>query len=97
MPPSQTRALVVDGRIDLSGVWSPEVLSGIAGVAVVGTASNGKMALFADHGANSRTWSRSILRCRKMNGIEVLEAMRKAGQGRQLSSSSVPGRFVEAR
>jgi two-component system, chemotaxis family, protein-glutamate methylesterase/glutaminase len=72
-----TRVLVVDDAVLFRRVVS-EALSGIPGVEVVGSASNGKLALsrIASLAPDLMTLD---IEMPEMNGIEVLEAMKAAG------------------
>ena len=72
-----TRVLVVDDASLFRRVIS-DALSGIPGVEVVGTASNGKLAL-ARIAALQPDLITLDIEMPEMNGIEVLESMRKAG------------------
>src|ERR1700733_8192789 len=87
-----TRVLVVDDTSLFRRIIS-EALAGIQDVEVVGTASNGKLAL-ARMAALRPDLVTLDIEMPEMNGIEVLEAMRASGQKSSvvmLSSLTVKG------
>lgn len=87
-----SRILVVDDASIFRRAVS-DVLSGIAGVTIVGTASNGRMALSQISALQPDLITLDI-EVPEMNGIEVLEAMCKGGQTANvivLSSRTVRG------
>ena len=73
-----TRVLVVDDTSIFRRIIS-DALAGIPDVEVVGTASNGKLAL-ARIAALQPDLITLDIEMPEMNGIEVLEAMRASGQ-----------------
>jgi len=87
-----TRVLVVDDTSIFRRIIS-DALSGIPGVEVVGTTANGKLAL-ARMAALQPDLITLDIEMPEMNGIEMLEAMRAAGQKTSvimLSSLTVKG------
>ncbi|MGD0298623.1 MAG: chemotaxis response regulator protein-glutamate methylesterase [Bryobacteraceae bacterium] len=87
-----TRVLVVDDTVVFRRIVS-DALTGVAGVEVVGTASNGRLAMSRMAALEPDLVTLDI-EMPEMNGIEVLEAMSRAGMNAgviMLSSLTVRG------
>ncbi len=84
------RVLVVDDTVVFRRIVS-DALAGVPGVEVVGTASNGKLAL-ARMAALQPDLVTLDIEMPEMNGIEVLEAMAPAGLKARRHRAQLPHR-----